>query len=57
MKAASPFVANKMETQYDDNDEDNYSDASSSLAPNGSVVSTVPDRHGFLGGTQYLSES
>ncbi|KAL4084227.1 hypothetical protein QTP88_028053 [Uroleucon formosanum] len=57
MKAASPFVVNKMETRYVDNDEDNYSDASSSLAPNGSVVSTVPDRHGFLGGAQYLNES
>lgn len=46
----------RMENDYGD-EEDNYSDASSSLAPNGSVVSTVPDKHGFFGGAQYLIES
>lgn len=35
--------------------EDCYSEASSVLN-NGSVVSTVPDRHGFLGGSQYSPE-
>uniref|UniRef100_A0A1B6J199 Rab-GAP TBC domain-containing protein n=1 Tax=Homalodisca liturata TaxID=320908 RepID=A0A1B6J199_9HEMI len=35
--------------------DDCYSEASSVLN-NGSVVSTVPDRHGFLGGSQYSPE-
>lgn len=38
-----------------DEDEDNGSDVSS-LMNNGSVVSTVPDRYGFLGGNQYSSD-
>ncbi|XP_050522514.1 TBC1 domain family member whacked isoform X2 [Daktulosphaira vitifoliae] len=42
--------------ENNEDDDDNYSDASS-LALNGSVISTVPDRHGFFGGTQYLAES
>ena len=39
-------------------DEDNGSDASSLVGGgnNGSVVSTVPDRFGFLGGSQYSPE-
>lgn len=36
-------------------DDDNCSDVSSTLAH--SVVSTVPDKHGFLGGAQYINES
>jgi len=36
-------------------DDDNGSDASS-LVGAGSVVSTVPDRFGFLGGSQYSPE-
>lgn len=39
---------------YEDED-DNCSDVSSTLAH--SVVSTVPDKHGFLGGAQYINES
>lgn len=39
---------------YED-DDDNCSDVSSTLAH--SVVSTVPDKHGFLGGVQYINES
>lgn len=38
-------------------ENDNCSDASSLVGENnGSVVSTVPDRHGFLGGSQYTTE-
>lgn len=37
-------------------DDDNGSDASSLIGGNGSVVSTVPDRFGFLGGSQYSPE-
>lgn len=36
-------------------DEDTCSEASSA-ANNGSIISTVPDRHGFLGGSQYTAE-
>lgn len=28
----------------------------SSVVNNGSVISTVPDRHGFLGGSQYCPD-
>lgn len=41
----------------DEDEDDNCSEVSSSIAPNGSVVSTVPDKHGFYGGAQYLIES
>ncbi|XP_025419908.1 TBC1 domain family member 10A [Sipha flava] len=53
---SSPALA-QMENDYIDEDEDKYSEVSSSLAPDGSLVSTVADRHGFFGGTQYLMES
>lgn len=43
--------------EYGDDDDDNLSDANSSLEPCGSVVSTVPDKHGFIGGNQYLAGS
>ncbi|VVC34071.1 Rab-GTPase-TBC domain [Cinara cedri] len=56
-EVVSPPALAQMENDYIDEDEDNYSEASSSMAPNGSVVSTVPDKHGFLGGAQYLHES
>lgn len=56
-KATSPPALAQMENDIIDDDKDNYSDDTSSLAPDGSVVSTVADRHGFFGGTQYLSES
>lgn len=56
-EVVSPPVLDQVENDYIDEDEDNYSEASSSMAPNGSVVSTVPDKHGFLGGAQYLNES
>ncbi|XP_020706520.1 TBC1 domain family member whacked isoform X2 [Athalia rosae] len=42
-----------------DNDEDLNGDSgseASSIFQSGSVISTVPDRHGFLGGTQYSPE-
>ncbi|KAK7789461.1 hypothetical protein R5R35_005859 [Gryllus longicercus] len=41
--------------QQDRQDDDSGSEASSVLH-NGSVISTVPDRHGFLGGSQYTPE-
>lgn len=56
-EVVSPSVLAQMENDYIDENEDNYSEASSSMAPNGSVVSTMPDKHGFLGGAQYLNES
>lgn len=37
-------------------DDDSCSEASSAVH-NGSVISTVPDRHGFLGGSQYTADS
>jgi len=36
-------------------DDDSCSEASSAVH-NGSVISTVPDRHGFLGGSQYTPD-
>ena len=39
-------------------DDDNCSNVSSSVGGNnGSVVSTVPDRYGFLGGSQYSPDT
>lgn len=37
-------------------DDDDTCSEASSAANNGSVISTVPDRHGFLGGSQYTAE-
>lgn len=41
-----------------DNEEDLGESGSeaSSIFQSGSVISTVPDRHGFLGGAQYSPE-
>lgn len=37
-------------------DEDETCSEASCATNNGSNVSTVPDRHGFLGGSQYTAE-
>nr|CAD7461331.1 unnamed protein product [Timema tahoe] len=37
-------------------DNDDSGSETSSIVHNGSVISTVPDRHGFLGGTQYSTD-
>lgn len=44
--------------KLDNNEEDNLETESevSSIYQCGSVFSTVPDRHGFLGGSQYSPE-
>jgi len=42
-----------------DNDDDNISGTCSdvsSVVNNGSVISNVPDRHGFFGGAQYCPD-
>ncbi|XP_063220448.1 TBC1 domain family member whacked [Bacillus rossius redtenbacheri] len=36
---------------------DDDSESDSNTVHNGSVISTVPDRHGFLGGTQYSTDA
>lgn len=36
-------------------DDDSCSEGSSAVH-NGSVISTVPDRHGFIGGSQYTAD-
>ncbi|XP_046980114.1 TBC1 domain family member whacked [Schistocerca americana] len=46
-------MASAIEQQQDD--DDTCSEASSAVH-NGSVISTVPDRHGFLGGSQYTPD-
>ncbi|XP_050442570.1 TBC1 domain family member whacked [Adelges cooleyi] len=46
-----------MDGRHYEEDGDNISNASSSLAPDGSVVSNVTDKHGFFGGAQYLPDS
>lgn len=42
-------------SKHNADDDDTCSEASSA-ANNGSIISTVPDRHGFLGGSQYTAE-
>lgn len=37
-------------------DDDETCSEASCATNNGSNVSTVPDRHGFLGGSQYTAE-
>nr|CAD7200261.1 unnamed protein product [Timema douglasi] len=37
-------------------DNEDSGSETSSIVHNGSVISTVPDRHGFLGGTQYSTD-
>lgn len=37
-------------------DDDDTGSEASSAVHNGSVISTVPDRHGFLGGSQYTAD-
>lgn len=39
-----------------DLDNDDCNSEASSVLNNGSVVSTVADRHGFIGGSQYSPE-
>lgn len=41
---------------HSDVEDDECCSEASSVLNNGSVVSTVPDRHGFLGGSQYSPE-
>lgn len=41
---------------HSDIEDDECCSEASSVLNNGSVVSTVPDRHGFLGGSQYSPE-
>lgn len=57
MEALSPLFerSNFANNSFDDEDYE-LSDGNSSMDPVSSVVSTVPDRHGFMGGTQYLAE-
>lgn len=48
------MAAQKEDHASKDKDKDNDTESESSQA--GSVVSTVPDRHGFYGGAQYSPE-
>jgi len=41
---------------YQEQAEDDTGSEASSAVHNGSVISTVPDRHGFLGGSQYTAD-
>lgn len=45
-----------MASQLEPQDDDDACSEASSVIHNGSVISTVPDRHGFLGGSQYTPE-
>lgn len=51
------MAAQKEDHANEDKQKDNDTESeSSSIYQAGSVVSTVPDRHGFYGGAQYSPE-
>jgi hypothetical protein len=46
----------KMASYQEQAEDDDTGSEASSAVHNGSVISTVPDRHGFLGGSQYTAD-